>query len=175
MPRKENIEAVLNKFGKYVVQQARSNLTKGKHNFDKTLYNSLDYNLNVSTNSFSLTFTMEDYGKFQDKGVKGAGGTRKSTSTFKKTNNKGKIWKQKAKNSPFSFKEEKKPSVKHFKAWSEAKGLNPFAVRESVFRQGITATNFFSRPFGLAYKQLPSDVVKAFELTQEDLQAFTRK
>jgi hypothetical protein len=175
MSRQENIQAVLNKFGKYVVQQSRSNLTKGKHNFDKTLYNSLDYNLNVSTNSFSLTFTMEDYGEFQDKGVKGAGGTRKSTSTFKKTNNKGKIWKQKAKNSPFSFKEGKKPSVKHFKAWSEAKGLNPFAVRESVFRQGISATKFFSRPFGLAFDKLPPEIVEAFKLTNDDFLQFTRK
>ena len=175
MSRQENIQAVLNKFGKYVVQQSRSNLTKGKHNFDKTLYNSLDYDLNVSTNSFSLTFTMEDYGEFQDKGVKGAGGTRKSTSTFKKTNNKGKIWKQKAKNSPFSFKEGKKPSVKHFKAWSEAKGLNPFAVRESVFRQGISATKFFSRPFGLAFDKLPPEIVDAFKLTNDDFLQFTRK
>ena len=169
MSRQENIQTVLNKFGKYVVQQSRSNLTKGKHNFDKTLYNSLDYDLNVSTNSFSFTFTMEDYGEFQDKGVKGAGGTRKSTSTFKKTNNKGKIWKQKAKNSPFSFKEGKKPSVKHFKAWSEAKGLNPFAVRESVFRQGISATKFFSRPFGLAFAKLPYEIAKAMLPNKEDL------
>ena len=40
---------------------------------------------------------MADYGKYQDQGVRGVGGVRKSTSVFKKTNNKGKLWKQKVK------------------------------------------------------------------------------
>jgi len=95
MARKELLDSVLTKFAKFVIQQSRTNLTKGKHNFDKTLYNSLSYNLSVGENSFSLSFDMEDYGEFQDKGVKGAGGTRKTTSAFNRRNNKGKIWKQK--------------------------------------------------------------------------------
>ena len=175
MARKELLDSVLTKFAKFVIQQSRSNLTKGKHNFDKTLYNSLSYQLVVGENSFSLAFKMEDYGDFQDLGVRGAGGTRKTTSAFKRTNNKGKIWKQKAPDSPFSFKEGKKPSVKHFKAWAESKGLNPYAVRESVFRQGIPATKFFSTPFRLGFNKLPSEIVEAFRLTEEDLKAFTRK
>jgi hypothetical protein len=61
----------LNKFAKYVVQQSRSNLTKSGKNVSKELYNSLGYDLNVSKNSFSLSLLMEDYGMFQDKGVKG--------------------------------------------------------------------------------------------------------
>ena len=174
MAREELVSAVLIKFGKYVVQQARANLTKGKHNFDKTLYNSLRYNIFYSKDKFSLTFYMEDYGEFQDKGVKGAGGTRKTTSAFKRTNNKGKIWKQKAPNSPFQFKN-KKPPISAFKRWAEEKGLNPYAVRESVFRQGIPATKFFSTPFRLGFNKLPPEIVQAFELTKEDLQAFTRK
>jgi hypothetical protein len=176
MPRKENIEAVLNKFGKYVVQQARSNLSKKSKNVSKELYNSISYDLNVSQagRSFSMVFKMADYGEFQDKGVKGAGGTRKTTSAFNRRNNKGKIWKQKAPNSPFQFKN-KKPPISAFKRWAEEKGLNPYAVRESVFRQGIPATKFFSTPFRLGFNKLPPDIVKAFELTQEDLQAFTRK
>jgi hypothetical protein len=60
----------LNKFAKYVVQQSRSNLTKSDKNVSKELYNSLGYDLNVSKNSFSLSILMEDYGVFQDKGVK---------------------------------------------------------------------------------------------------------
>jgi len=174
MARKELLESVLTKFAKFVIQQSRSNLTKGKHNFDKTLYNSLKYRLAVGENSFSLSFDMEDYGEFQDKGVKGAGGTRKTTSAFKRTNNKGKIWKQKAPNSPFQFKN-KKPPISAFKRWAEEKGLNPYAVRESVFRQGIPATKFFSTPFRLGFNKLPPEIVQAFELTKEDLQAFTRK
>ena len=162
MARKELLEAVLTKFAKFVIQQARTNLTKGKHNFDKTLYNSLQYKLFVGENSFSLSFDMEDYGDFQDKGVKGAGGTRKSTSPFNRRNNKGKIWKQKAPNSPFAYKD-KKPPVSAFKDWAQSKGLNPFAVRESVFRQGITPTKFFSTPFNIAINKLPPEIADAIK------------
>ena len=41
MQLKQTQEA-LNKFAKYVIQQSRSNLTKGKKNVSKELYNSLD-------------------------------------------------------------------------------------------------------------------------------------
>ena len=165
MARADLVAAVLIKFGKYVIQQARSNLTKGKHNFDKTLYNSLRYNITYQGTNFSMAFSMEDYGQFQDKGVRGAGGTRKSTSPFNKRNNKGKIWKQKAPNSPYSFKDGKKPSVKHFRRWAESKGLNPFAVRESVFRQGIAPTKFFTTPFNIAFNKLPPEITDAVKNT----------
>ena len=169
MAREDLVSAVLIKFGKYVVQQARSNLTKGNHNFDKTLYSSLSYNIFYSDNKFSISFSMEDYGEFQDKGVKGAGGTRKTTSAFNKRNNKGKIWKQKAPNSPFQYKD-KKPPVSAFKRWAESKGLNPYAVRESVYRQGIPATKFFSTPFKLGFNRLPPDLLDAFKIDPTDLQ-----
>ena len=42
MQLKETREA-LNRFGKFVIQQARSRLTKGKKNVNKKLYNSLEY------------------------------------------------------------------------------------------------------------------------------------
>ena len=75
-------------FAKRVIQQSRSNLTKGKRNSSKTLYNSLGYDLEVfKTGNFSMSFEMEDYGEFQDQGVKGAGGTRNTTSKYNKRNN----------------------------------------------------------------------------------------
>ena len=172
MSRQELVEATLTKFAKRVIQQARTNLTKKKKNFDKTLYNSLAYKLNVSKNSFYLNFYMEDYGAYQDEGVKGAGGTRKTTSSFNRRNNKGKIWKQTAPNSRFKFKEGKKPSVKHFKKWAEAKGLNPYAVRESVFRQGISPSKFFTTPFRLQFQKLPQELIDAFGLGPDDFQMF---
>jgi hypothetical protein len=172
MSRQELVEATLTKFAKRVIQQARTNLTKKKKNFDKTLYNSLTYKLNVSKNSFYLNFYMEEYGAYQDEGVKGAGGTRKTTSSFNRRNNKGKIWKQKAPNSRFKFKEGKKPSVKHFKKWAQAKGLSPYAVRESVFRQGISPSKFFTTPFRLQFQKLPQELIDAFGLGPDDFQMF---
>jgi hypothetical protein len=115
---------------------------------------------------------MEEYGAYQDEGVKGAGGTRKTTSSFNNRNNKGKIWKQKAPNSRFKFKEGKKPSVKHFKKWAESKGLSPYAVRESVFRQGISPSKFFTTPFRLQFQKLPQELIDAFGLGPDDFQMF---
>ena len=168
-----NLEFALRQFGNYVIKQARSNLTKGKKNSSKDLYDSLKAIPKQNSNNFTLSFIMEEYGVFQDQGVRGVGGTRKTTSSFKRTNNKGKIWKQKGGKSPFSFKEGKKPSVKHFEAWSKKKGISAFAVREAVFRQGITPSMFFTKPFKQAIQNLPEQLIKAFGKDLEDLLDFT--
>lgn len=82
----------------------------------------------------SLEIVMEDYYKFIDQGVQGVGGEKAD----------GSIFEQVAGDSIFSYKEGFKPSVKHFELWSQVKGLNPFAVRESVFRKGLRANHFYS-------------------------------
>ena len=61
----------LNSFAKYVIQQSRSNLTKGKKNVSKDLYNSIRYKLVFTPKGFSVDFYMRDYGTFVDKGVSG--------------------------------------------------------------------------------------------------------
>ncbi len=169
------IEKALNKFGKDVVQQSRSRLTKSGSNFSKELYNSIGYELDVSNKgtSFSFSFEMEDYGAYQDQGVRGVGGVRKTTSKFKKTNNRGKLWKQKVKKgeTPVSFKEGKPPPVKAFEAWSKAKGLSPFAVRNVVYHEGLKAKKFFSKSFDQQYKKLPDELLKAFG---DDLDEFLK-
>ena len=66
-----NVQAELNAFAKHVISQSKANLTRGKKKSSGNLYNSLNYDLNVSKNSFGLEFLMEDYGVFQDAGVSG--------------------------------------------------------------------------------------------------------
>ena len=161
-------QIILEQFRDYVIQQARSNLSKLKKNSSRKLYDSIKGEVKVMPNSLRLFFDMTDYGFYQDQGVKGVGGVRATTSKFNRTNNKGKMWKQKAKDSPFSFKADRKPSVKHFKQWAESKGLSPFAVRESVFRQGITRSLFFTTPFEKAFKKLPDEMIKAYGLEAEE-------
>ena len=65
-----DVKNSLDKFGKSVVKQSRTQLTKKKKNASKALYNSIDYDLKVSKNSFELSFSMEDYGTFVDKELK---------------------------------------------------------------------------------------------------------
>jgi len=163
-------EEALKRFRDQVVKNARTNLTKGNKNVTRSLYDSIKGFYKVMPNSISLEFEMLPWGEFQDKGVKGAGGVRKSTSKFNRRNNKGKIWKQKAPNSPFSFKmgDENKPSVKHFVQWSNSKGLNPYAVRDSVYHQGIKPSLFFTKAFEAAYKNLPAELIEAYGLEVEE-------
>ena len=60
------LSKALNAFGKYVIQQSRSNLTKGKPPYgDKNdtgaLYNSLKYEPRQEEGAFLIDFIMEDY------------------------------------------------------------------------------------------------------------------
>ena len=66
-----NVKDELNRFAKYVISQSRANLTRQEKNSSKELYNSLDSEVKVSANSFSLSFLMAEYGVYQDKGVSG--------------------------------------------------------------------------------------------------------
>ena len=65
-----NLEEELNNFSKYVIQQARTNLTKD----DKkgSLYESLSAEIIIENDAIFVEFLMNDYGIFVDEGVKGA-------------------------------------------------------------------------------------------------------
>jgi len=176
----KNVQEELNRFAKYVIQQSRTNLTKGKKNSSKELYNSLDSNVKVSKNSFELTFLMEEYGVFQDKGVKG------TKSNYVEN-----------KDSPFSYKSKGgknglkgMPPPKAFDKWIVRKGLKgirdkkgqfisrkslQFMIARSVFEKGVKASMFFTKPFKKAFKNLDKDIVKAFRLDVEALLKTTIK
>ncbi len=81
------------------------------------------------------TLYLADYYDYLNQGVKGIGGIRKSGDR------KGQPWDIKAPNSPYQFK--KGPKVSHVKAWSKSKGLNEYAVRNSIARTGIRPRYFF--------------------------------
>ena len=168
-----SIKKALDTFGKSVVKQSRTQLSKKKKNASKSLWKSLDYGLKVSKNSFELSFLMEDYGKFIDKGVKGVGGTKADGSTWKKKRVTNNLYKY----------TNKRPPTKAFNNWTVKKGIAPrskggqftsrkglmFAIAESVYRTGLETTNFFTRPFEVAFKQLPDELVEAYGLEVERL------
>ena len=162
----KNVQQELNRFAKYVIQQSRTNLTKGKKNSSKTLYNSLDYDLNVSPNSFSMSFLMEDYGVFQDKGVSGI---------------------KKKYNTPYSYTNKMPPPSKMDK-WIVRKGLKgvrgkdgkfisrkslQFMIARSIYNNGIKPSLFFTKPFQKAFNNLDKDIIKAYQLDVEELLKFT--
>ena len=161
----KNVQQELNRFAKYVIQQSRTNLTKGKKNSSKTLYNSLDYDINVSPNSFSMSFLMEDYGVFQDKGVSGI---------------------KKKYNTPYSYTNKMPPPSKMDK-WIVRKGLKgvrgkdgkfisrkslQFMIARSIYNNGIKPSLFFTKPFKKAFTNLDKDIIKAYQLDVEELLKF---
>ena len=141
---------VLEKYRNYVVQQAKSNLSKGgdngAHKASGTLYKSIRGYINKKFNRSlqgrftggssmpSLTFEMKGYGAYLDKGVKGA----KSNYIENRT-------------SPYKFRGNKKMvNTKSISKWVKAKGLSEnltFAIARSVYNKGIKRTLFFTKPF----------------------------
>ena len=173
-------EKILKKFGNVVIKNAKNQLKR--KNDTQALYNSLDYNLKVNKSqgknilpSFEFDFVWLDYGPYIDEGVRGAGGVRKTTSTFNKSNNKGKLWKIYAKKSRFQYGRPGRPQgikASHFESWAKKRGISPYAVAKSVFHQGIKTTLFFSRPFDNAYKYLPDAITEGYG---DDLETFFKK
>lgn len=159
----DNLKEALDDFSNKIVADAKSNLqSSGKVDTGKLKDTLQNVGVKVSKNSIEIGIKMMPYGAFVDKGVRGVGGVRKQTSTFKRTNNKGKLWKQKGKGSPYSFKEGRKPSVKHFIEWSNKRGLSPYAVRESVYHQGIEPNHFLTNAVKSNINSLPTVIQTAF-------------
>jgi hypothetical protein len=151
---------ILNKFAKYVIKQARTNLTKGKKNSSKKLYESLDYKLKLGQNSFGIEFIMEEYGAYQDQGVSG---------------------KKRKFDTPFSFTNKMPPSSSLDK-WGVRKGIAPrdkkgkfiprkslnFLIARSIFMKGIRPSMFFTKPFEKAFDNLPPELTTAFAIDIEN-------
>ena len=170
----EETRDALNKFAKYVIQQSRSNLTKSDKNVSKELYNSLGYDLNVSKNSFSLSLLMEDYGMFQDKGVKGKTSSAKApNSPFRfgsGTGKKGGLtngidkWVRRRR---FQFRDKKGKFMSY--------QSTAFLITRSIYNKGIKPSMFFTKPFEKAFKGLNEELVKAYALDVEKFMATTIK
>jgi len=151
----DNIEKYLNSFGKYIVKQSRTNLTKGKKNVSKELYNSTD------ADGFSVQFYMADYGTFVDKGVSGNKQTRRYKDYTGKTVT-----------SPYKYTTKQPPS-KLLDKWVVKRGIAPrdkkgrfvsrksisFLIARSIKVKGIKSTSFFQRPMQLGLKNFSKDLL----------------
>jgi len=174
LDKKETL-STLQAFNKYVIKQSRTNLTKGKKNVSKSLYNSLKSTEKVNPNSIESYIEMADHGKFLDLGVK------------------GKFSSQRAPNSPFKFGSGTgKPGglTEGIRGWVKARRFQ-FKNREtgkfmsyeqtaqliirSIWTKGTKPTRFFSKPFEDGFKKLPEELVKAYGLDVESFLKFTLK
>lgn len=176
----KNTSKYLNDFAKYVIQQSRSNLTKGNKKNQGNLYNSLDKQIEVGANSFRLAFLMEDYGMFVDQGVKGADPSQVSKNA--------KITGQQAPNSPYKFGNKRPPS-KFLEQWAKQKNFRlrdkkgKFAkgdfktigiiLAKNIWARGLKPSLFFTKPFEKAFERLPDELVQAYGLDVEKFLQYT--
>lgn len=162
----------LNEFAKYVIKQAKTNLTKKKRNASGDLYNSLSYDLTVSKNSFSLEFIMAEYGMFIDEGVRG------SKSVYPESAQSRFEYSGRFKTIPTAALDK----------WVIRRGIKgvrdeqgrfikrdslKYAIAKSIYEKGIRASMFFTKPFEKAFDNLPAEVIEAFALDIDDLLEFT--
>ena len=161
----------LNKFGKYVVQQSKSNLSKKKKKDTSALYNGVKYSVEAGNRTTTLRFdfgTANDYWEFVDKGVKGVSSSTKApNSPFKfgtGTGKKGGLtkgingWVARKR---IQFKDRKSGQFLSYKSTA-------FLIMRSIWNKGLATTNFFTKPFEQAFQRLPDAIYEAYSLQVED-------
>ena len=164
----DNIQDLLNDFRSNVIREAKKNLTS--QNTSGRLSKSLKSYVKESKNSIQISFEMEDYGFYQDRGVKGVK-SGKSLDGYRYTRRGGQG----------SLKG--MPPPKAFDKWNIKKGIAPrdkkgkfikrkslnFLIARSIFEKGIKPTLFFTKPFEKYYKRLPNELVEKYGLDMEKL------
>ncbi len=138
---KVKIDEAANKWAKRVVRNSRAALTREKAVSTRKLWNSIRYRYVDGL----ITFFMEPYGAFLDKGVSGTGRiTYRDGSWLPVAYNKSEA-------SPeYKFKSSKQTTGGSLKKWLQSKGLPDsldFVVRRSVHGRGIRPRRFFSDTF----------------------------
>ena len=174
-----NTEKYLNKFGKYIVQQSKSKLSKAKKNLSKELYNSIKFEIVITKKGFSVDFYMNTYGTFVDKGVSG----KRNIQQFRD-------FEGVTKNTPYKYTN-KMPPIANLEKWVKARGIRgrkalkkyrkekdknkkikgagqfikdkslAFLIARSIFFNGIQGIGFFQRPLELGMQRFGPDILTA--------------
>ena len=150
---------VLEKYAEFVINKSRQNLVKGgkhgTHNKSGVLSKSLEYTIKDN----KVSFLSEKYGEFLDKGVKGSKSTYPESSA-----------------SPFRYRD-KKPPAKIFEKWIKQSNIQgrdkktgrfitrkslSYIIANSIFRKGIRASLFFTKPFEEALPLFEDEMLEAF-------------
>lgn len=158
---------VLTKFSKYVVSQSRANLTRKDKNVKGKLYQSIKGETFTGKNSIGIYFEMEDYGEFQDKGVKGLSSNAKAPNSPYRfgsgTGRKGGLTegiRQWVKDRRFQFRDNVSGRFMSYEQTA-------FLITRSIYHKGIEATRFFSKPFEVGFERLPDELIEAYGLDLE--------
>jgi|TARA_R110001632_G_scaffold48922_1_gene123060 hypothetical protein len=174
-----NLEKYLTSFGKEVINMAKGNLKSGGKG-GGNLESSLKSNVTKDGKDFVIEFSMADYGTFQDKGVKGAGGEIKSGIHEGTWGGRRyyTTWKGKRKDSPYQFgsgKGKKNGIYKGIGSFIAKKGLQPrseggqymstlglkIAMVKVLWIKGMHGISFFQNSLRLNMKDFKENAGKA--------------
>lgn len=161
--QKDEVQKALDRFRDHVIGQAKRNLTIKDKNVSKRLYNSLKGEVKAFPNSIGMYFSMEEYGAYQDLGVKG----KKSSS--------------KAPDSPYRFGSgtgKRGGLTEGMQKWVERRRIQfrnkdgkfmsykstAWVMTRSIYAKGIKPSLFFTKPFEAAYKNLPEQLIEKYGL-----------
>ena len=155
------IKQVFEDYSKYVVKQSRTNLSKQNKNVNKKLYNSIVGKVKVRQDTIKLIFEMEEYGIYQDKGVRGSKGHYADKATAE---------------SPFVYRT-KMPPIDVIGDWAKKKNIRlrdakgkyakgnyktiGFLFARSIKEKGIRASLFFTKPLNARMDYFLSELAKA--------------
>lgn len=162
MSTRKGFKKILQEYADYVVKESRSQLEK-KQSSGK-LANSLSYKLRAK----GVDFYMEDYGPFINEGVRGAdhdyAESKKSPYSYKKVGE------------PFKKGAGVVPPTSAFDKWIVRKGIAPrdkqgrfitrqslkFAIARGIYKKGIRASMFFTKPFEKGISKYEARITEAF-------------
>jgi hypothetical protein len=161
----KELEKELERFSKYVIQQARTRLTKENKNKGQ-LYKTLSSDIDQEKDAFLIEFLMEDYGAFVDKGVRGKTGYYADQYTS---------------NSPFRFGTGSGPKgglTKGIDKWLKKKKFQwrneqgqfmsyksmRYLIVKSIYNKGLKATMFFGLPYQRGVHRFSDKFLEAFAL-----------
>ena len=173
----ENVQKVLDGFRDNVIKEAR----KGMPRSSGALAQSLKSYVKESKNSIQISFTMDDYGWFQDEGVKGKDPSKVSPNA--------KITGQQAPNSQYKFGSGRYRGtwgsfVKSLTAWAKRKNVrlrdekgrfkkgsyNTIAhiIAGNIYNRGLKPSLFFTKPYEKYFKRLPDELLEKYGLDLEN-------
>lgn len=174
----KSVQDFLNEFRDHVINEAKRNAptSMGK------LKDSIRGYVKESPNSIQITFEMEEYGWYQDQGVKGANPSNVSPNA--------RIKGQQAPNSRFKFGSGTKRGtwsmfVSSIEKWAKRRNIRfrnekgqyakgnykslAYVIARNIYSRGLKPSLFFTKPFEQAFKQLPNGLVEKYGLEAEQL------
>ena len=176
----KNIQELLNDFRDNVIREAKSNLSSRTDTGN--LKKSLKSYVKESKNSIQISFEMDEYGFYQDEGVRGKDPSKVSPNA--------KIKGQQAPNSQYKFGSGKSNKTfadfqRKMAAWAQRKnvrfrdakgrfakgGYNSmgYIIAKNIYNRGLKPTLFFTKPFEKYFKQLPDELVDKYDLDLQRL------